>query len=87
MKIYLIERIGETDWDEYNGFCFCAENEKEARLAASKFNPHYVRRPGHRHLVKENNPLWKDLSKSTCSEINPEDYTNGQLILSSFNAG
>jgi hypothetical protein len=34
MNLYLIERKGETGWDEYDGFVVAARTQKEAREVA-----------------------------------------------------
>lgn len=37
MNIYLVERIGDTDWDQYHGFVVVAKSAKDAEKLTFDF--------------------------------------------------
>ena len=61
MKLYLVTRTDEWDWDEYNGFVIRAVNEENALELAHKFadeydNPEdYTFRPDNTKIVEITN--------------------------------
>lgn len=77
MKIYLVSRIGEHDYDEYDAFVVHAEDEYKAKLVKDLDEP------------DNNYGSWvnkvEDLEVEYLGE-NTERKTQG-IILGSFNAG
>jgi hypothetical protein len=74
VKLYLLERIGDTDYDEHVGFVIRAPNAKTAReLAAGEANSFY------------DGPTWLDPSRSTCRPL--KDAGAMGVILADFIAG
>jgi hypothetical protein len=72
MDIYLLERIGGTDYDEAAGFVVVAESPDEARrLAAEQYGD-------------EGSDTWLAPSRSTCKVI---DSTRQGVVLRDFRAG
>jgi len=36
MKLYLLERVEQADWDQYDGFVIAAESPEAARILANR---------------------------------------------------
>lgn len=77
LKIYLLERIGKTGYDEYYGCVVAAENEYAALTIAPNGKP-----------FNPLDPEWvKDASQIKCTEIgsaNKQQKTG--VIMASYNA-
>lgn len=71
MKLWVVARIADTNWDEYDSFVIRAENEQEAREIAYDAD----------YNCGEYNDLWKDLNKSTCECLSEQ----GEAEVISFN--
>ena len=76
INIYLIKRLTEVSYDEYDSFVIRAENEIQARNMAFNVSNDFYKNYCHD---------FKDLSKSSCEIITKEGTE--EIILSSFNAG
>ncbi len=72
MKVFLLERIGESGYDENLGFVIRARNEAHAREIAEL------------HLADEDKGTWTLASTSTCTVITNAGYMG--IILNNFNA-
>ncbi len=72
MKLYLLERINETDWDEYAAKLIRAKNESGARELANK------------HTGDEGK-IWNDSSLASCKVVSSSGVE--EEIISDFNAG
>lgn len=72
MKIFVLHRLDDIDWDEYIGFVVCAEDEIEARKLAIERD-------------SCSRSLWLDHARASCIEIT-HDSEKG-IILESYNAG
>lgn len=74
MRVWLITRIGETEYDKYAGFVVIAKDEGSARdLAHAEAS------------LGWKDPVWKDPAQSTCVELLPEGEE--RIVLSDYNAG
>lgn len=73
MKIYLLERFDSADYEEYAGFVIRAEDEKSARIMASKKKD------------QGDASRWMDDKQTSCEEVNQDGEPD--IILDSFNAG
>lgn len=70
-KIYLLKRIFETGYDEYDGKVIIASSTKAARKIANlKYG--------------DEGPVWTDSNLVLCKEI---PLTSALIVLESFNAG
>lgn len=71
--IYLIKRIGNTDYDQYSGFVVVATNSIKARelAKASGFDE----------------ALWLDPLQATCRKIGTSGNCARGVVLESFHAG
>jgi hypothetical protein len=80
VNLYLIEREGITDYDEYAGFVIAAKDEAETRnLAIETDSCEYGGGGG---------KAWLDESFATCKLIaTSATYTTAQVVLSDFRAG
>jgi hypothetical protein len=78
MKIYLITRLYEIDWDEHIAAVVIAENEKEVwEIVQKEFNPD--------HLFTS---FPKDINLVEITYIGePAESQEKGIVLASFNAG
>jgi hypothetical protein len=74
VTLYLIERIGNTDYDEHAGFVIRADTAKKARKLAGTV-------PGSMSEAD----LWLDPTRSTCSILKHEGPE--EVILEDYRAG
>lgn len=75
MKLWLLKRIGRTDWDEYAGFVVRAATEDDARAVARQGTEPW----------EDENACWLDPAQASCTEL----LATGEpgVILDSFKAG
>ncbi len=73
MKLFLLERLDETDWDESEGFVIRAKDEVSARVIAGEQDNN------------NNKSRWMDHQRTSCNEISQDGHEG--VILESFNAG
>lgn len=71
MKIYLLQQINLGNYDEYQAKVIVALNKVCACYLANE-------------LTGDEGPIWNDLTKVTCREIN---LNVAKVILADFNAG
>lgn len=78
--LFLISRIGQTDYDEYDSFVVRAPSEEKARKAivATHFPVEYSW-----HAVERK--VWLDPTKSTCERLRAGG--KAAVVLGSYNAG
>jgi len=85
MKLYLVERTDKIGWDEYDSFVCVADSEESAR----QINPidSYSEWTG--ESWDADGFDWVNPSTLKITEIGlaKEGLANGNIILSSFNAG
>lgn len=75
MNLYVLRRIAEVNYDEYEGFVVRAVSEEHARaLAAEGIN-----------WSKNERAVWLFADKSTCELLTSEGAD--EVILESFHAG
>jgi hypothetical protein len=80
MNLYLIERKGTTDYDEYAGFVIAASNEVEARNLATEEDSY----PHGGGAGK----AWLDGDFADCKLIaTSATHETAQVVLSDFRAG
>lgn len=72
MKLFLLVRVGETQYDEYVGFVVRAKDEFTARNIANTM-------PG------DEGHIWSDPLQVRCTEITTKGDEG--IVLGSFNAG
>ena len=72
MKLYLLTRKDDVDWDEYDSKLIRAGNPKSARIMANED-------PG------AEGKMWGDATKVTCQQIMQNGPA--KVIIQSFNAG
>jgi len=72
MKLYLLERIGDTGYDECIGHLIRAESEEIARTIAND-------NPG------DEGPIWHNKEKVSCEEITMEGSEG--ILITNFHAG
>jgi len=72
MKLYLLERISEVDYDEKCGFVIRAGTKRDARILANS-----------KH--SDEGAIWEDENKTTCNRI--FERGKREVILVDFNAG
>lgn len=77
MNLYLVQRIGMADWDEYRGFVIRAKSYADARRIAS------AQVYGRINDAEPN--LWMDATKSKVTLLTPDGVAG--VILSDFKAG
>jgi hypothetical protein len=75
MNIYHLNRTGSIGYDEYDEFIVAAESEEMARIIASSAH------------ADEGSDVWLNRKTVDCTLLKPEDFTESQIISSSFNAG
>ena len=71
MKIFLLTRKEETDWDEYAGKVVVAKNEENARKIANT-------------STADEGLIWEDPEKVTCNIVDTEFE---HIVLEDFKAG
>ena len=80
MKLYLLSQDENNDYDTYDAFIVCAENEADARTFKpdnTMFNPE-----------RDSGAWTKNESAITCQEIGVANKNQERgVILASFNAG
>jgi hypothetical protein len=74
MKLFLLERIGDYNYDENVGFVIRATSHGSAREIASN-----------KSCGDEPQETWIDHEKSSCKEI--KQFGKPGIILADFNAG
>jgi hypothetical protein len=76
MHIYKVDRIGHTDYDEYDGFIVAAQTARQARQFAAVQAGHYER------------AVWTSPRDATIRKIgSAADGVEAGVILGSFKAG
>ena len=73
MKLFLVKRIEDTDWDEYQGHVIRAETEERARQMASE------------SAGDEGRECWISNEQTICQELSADGVE--EIIISDFHAG
>lgn len=77
MKLYIVKRIGDTDWDQYEGFVVAANSPAEARkLCADVIKGNYN---------NSDAKTWSDPEQTTCKVLKPG--LEPRIVLDSYKAG
>ena len=79
MKLWILSRIDNVGYDEYDSFVVLAKDESEARKLANDYDPvaSYDTRRKHR---------WDDSKIVTCEQISLRTR-KADVLLGSYNAG
>ena len=79
MALYLLKRIGDTNWDETAGFVVSAFNASSARELAweADYGDGY----------RMDRLPWRDPERSTCEYIASSSYQPYGVVLQDFRAG
>ena len=72
MKIFLLRRIGDADWDEYLTKLVRAKNEKQAREMANE-------------RVGDEGRIWTNPNKVSCETLSRKG--DPEIIIEQFNTG
>lgn len=73
MKVWIIRRIGRTNYDQHDGHVVLAPSEESAREIIATASG--IEQPN----------IWRSRAFSTCLEV--DAITEPGIVLSSFNAG
>ena len=76
MKLYLLERVEQADWDQYDGFVIAAESPEAARILAN------------REVTEYDNCDWTNEDQVSCRRIAETSiFFQETVVISDFNAG